>query len=141
MTTSNHTTHTISDSALGTTPVSAKQFISFEHIVGGVFTLFIALCIYVWNNHSGDFKELKQDVGVLKKDVNAIRVLIPTLATKAEMDVKFDKVGAKLDALILSVNTMQSTMATKEDINKLATKLAINSYRLDKLESVVEKPR
>ncbi|MFT4923957.1 MAG: hypothetical protein ACI8WB_000035 [Phenylobacterium sp.] len=142
MTDSSHTIHTAS----GTTPVSEKQFISFEHIAGGVFTFFVALCIFVWNDHSTDFKELK-------KDVNAIRVIIPTLVTKDEMNARFEKVdekfekmdlkidavsekmNEKLDALILSVNTIQNTMATKEDVAANSRAIA----KLDKRVTLLEK--
>ena len=108
MTAINHSTYS--------RPLTSKQFLSFETIAGGLFALFVAIGVYAWNGHLDDFK-------LLRSDVKTIGVVIPTLATKAEMNAKFDKIDEKfdkmddkLDALILSVNTMQNTMATKEDL-------------------------
>lgn len=126
------------------TPLTSRQFLSFETMAGGLFALFVAIVTYVWNGHSDEFK-------VVKNDVKNIKEIIPTLATKAEMnarfekvdekfekldkkvdekfekvDEKFEKLNEKLDGLILSVNAIQHT---------LTSKVTINSYRLDQLEA------
>lgn len=127
--------------------LTSKQFLSFETMAMGIFALFVAICGYVWNSQAEEFK-------VLKNDVKTISLVIPTLATKEEMDQKldgmdkkvdarfaamdkkmddrfatvdrkFEKMDDKLDTLISSVNTLQTT---------LVTQVSINSYRLDQLE-------
>ena len=143
----------------GSAPLTSKQFLSFETIAAGLFALFVSVCIYVWHDHSDDFKQLKGNVKELQADVKTIGVAMPTLATKVEMDVKlekletkmetrFDKVNAKmdrkfndvntkLDALILSVNTIQNTMVTKAEFVELSEKVAVHGYRLDKIEEKI----
>ena len=122
-----------------TSPLTSRQFLSFETIAATLFSLSIAAGVYVWSNHSNEFRELKSDV----KNLNQI---IPTLATRAEMnarfdkvdekfekmDAKFEKVNDKLNTLILSMNTFQNTMATKAEVNELASKVTANSYELSK---------
>ncbi|MFT4927006.1 MAG: hypothetical protein ACI8WB_003106 [Phenylobacterium sp.] len=127
--------------------VTSKQFLGFETISIGIFSLFVMVCGYIWYGHADEFKELKQDVKTISQ-------IIPTLATKDEMnakldamdkkmdrrfaemtaktdekfdkiDRKFEKVDEKLDALIASVNSIQTT---------LTTQVTINSYRLEQIE-------
>ena len=116
-------------------PVTYKQFFSFEKIAIAAFSFAAILCSYVWTGHAEEFK-------TLKSDVKAISLVIPTLATKDEMnamekridkkidtkfekmDDKFEKMDDKLDKLIASVTTIANT---------LTTQVAINSYKIDQL--------
>ena len=111
--------------------VTSKEFLSFETIAGGLFTLFVSVSIFLWNDHSGDFK-------LLRNDVQNIRQTIPTLATKVEMNAKFNQMDEKLDALILSVNTIQNTMATKADLVNLSEKVSANTYKINDLDKRVK---
>ncbi|MFT4927007.1 MAG: DNA anti-recombination protein RmuC [Phenylobacterium sp.] len=144
--------------------VTSKQFLGFETISIAIFSLFVMVCGYIWHGHADEFKELKQDVKTISQ-------VIPTLATKDEMnakldamdkkmdrrfaemtaktdakfaemkatnnekfdkiDLKFEKVDEKLDALIASVNNIQAT---------LTTQVTINSYRLDQIEKNHSQP-
>lgn len=134
----------------GAQPLTSKQFLSFETIAIGIFALFVAVCVYVWNVRT-------DEITGLKSDVKTITVVTPTLATKAEMNVKldalekrmdnkfeqmdnkmerrfskmeaktdqkFERMDTKMDALIASVNNMQQTVITQ---------VAINSYKIDQL--------
>ncbi len=128
--------NTLEASQPDTSPLTSKQFLSFETIAMGIFALFVVLCGYVWNAQAEEFKELKTDV-------KTISLIIPTLVTKNELDAmelkinermdekfdavdrRFEKMDDKLDTLITSVNAIQTT---------LAAQVTVNSYRLDQLE-------
>ena len=77
--------------------LTSKQFLSFETMAIGIFALFVAICGYVWNSQAEEFK-------VLKNDVKTISLVIPTLATKAEMDQKLDSMDKKVDAKFAAMN-------------------------------------
>lgn len=128
-TSTDRSTDTPKNLTAGSKPLTSRQFLSFETIAAGLFTLFVAVTSYTWSGHADDFK-------AVKNDVKTISLKLPTLATKAEMDEKFskmdekfsrmhEKTNDKLDALIVSVNQLQAVMTSN---------MAITNYRLDALE-------
>ena len=91
--------------------LTLRQFINFETIAAGLFALFISVVAYLWNNHDGEFKRLSNDV----RDINRI---IPTLATKIEMNARFDKVDekfAKIDEKFEKIDEKFEKMNKKMD--------------------------
>lgn len=104
---------TLNSTMADSSPLTSRQFLSFETIAASVLTLCMAIVAWVWNGHSDEFKALRNDV----KD---IRVIIPTLATKAELDVK-------LDSLQASMNKLENIMTTQ---------MTLNNHRLNALEQL-----
>mgnify|MGYP000447846953 CR=1 FL=1 len=99
-------------------PATRSQFVSFEIIASAIFMLSVGVLSWTWNSR------------------------VDTVDEKfKQMDARFEKLDSKLDQLILSVNTIQNTMATKQDLLKLSERvtdtekvIAKNEFRLSHLE-------
>ncbi|WP_199610317.1 hypothetical protein [Flocculibacter collagenilyticus] len=102
-------------------PATRSQFVSFEIIASAIFVITIAMISWNWTNR----------VAVVDKKFE-------------QFDRRFEKMDEKLDKLILSVNTIQSTMATKDDLLKLSSRvteaekvIARQDFRLEHVEKKV----
>ncbi|WP_192508401.1 hypothetical protein [Pseudoalteromonas aurantia] len=81
-------------------PTTQKQFVTFEYLLGFVFLATVGISAYSWNNRVNTVDKKFQQV-----------------------EDRFEKIDSKLDALILSVNTVKNTMATKDDLIKLSSRV------------------
>lgn len=81
-------------------PATRGQFVTFEFIASIVFAVTIAIAAWTWNNRVDNVDQ-----------------------RFTQLDQRFERLDTKLDKLILSVNTIQNTIATKDDLLKLSDRV------------------
>ncbi|WP_245008195.1 hypothetical protein [Pseudoalteromonas piscicida] len=105
-------------SANDNAPATRGQFITFEYVLAGALALVCVLATITWNSRT-----------------DAVDQKFSKIDGKFErIDQRFEKLDEKLDKLILSVNTIQSTMATKDDLIKLSNRVTDAEKDIARLE-------
>ncbi|MBB1333894.1 MULTISPECIES: hypothetical protein [unclassified Pseudoalteromonas] len=92
-------------------PATRGQFVTFEFIASIVFMVTVGISAWTWNNRVDNVDN-----------------------RFTQLDQRFEKLDTKLDKLILSVNTIQNTVATKDDLLKLSNRVTQNEKDVARMD-------
>lgn len=92
-------------------PATRGQFVTFEFIASLVFMVTVGIAAWTWNNRVDNVDN-----------------------RFTQLDQRFEKLDTKLDKLILSVNTIQNTVATKDDLLKLSNRVTQNEKDVARMD-------